>query len=503
MGSGTNFITLDNTGFYSSFRDLSFVNFATQTSNYVIECANDVNVEIYDCFFTGASNWSGVIDFTGTDSGNGAIIKNVYIANFANTAINVASALDTMYIEDLEILGGNVSTNIGINCTNGGAMLLADCQIIKCGINMQLNPGSGLTVSAVFGVNCFFDQGVLQSLNIVSSTSGTVFRTHFVGSWFTVSTGGANCQAIAITSSGAAIHSGIEFQNCWIMNASPGSTGTLTGVLVTGASDFTVSNCQIAGWTSGITVTPPTTAGVCQPTIVGNNIAAAGGIWQNSPTNTIGNVTGITLNAGAPTTYGNINIQSNTFAYNTTNISDSSTNANGTEKTIRNNPGNGRDVISARATSAGQTIISTTMTAVTGLTFPIVQPSLAYSFEAQLPNIAVSTTSSVAVGVAISVPPAATLTYSVFGNSTATTVFKNVYVTSTVTTAAQAGTFLTYGSATGGGMLQIKGVVAITATATSNTGSVQVMLGAAGSTATSPNSLVISAGSWINAYKVT
>jgi hypothetical protein len=338
MGSGVPFIKLLNTGFYSSFKYLNFVGFTTaQSGNYVIQCQNNANTEITDCFFTSAVTWAGVIDFTGTNAGNGAILKNIYIANWTGKAINVSSPLDTMYIEDLEIVGAGTAGQVGIFCDNGGAMLMSNSQIISADINMELAPTTGNTVSAVFLTNCFFDQGKTNSLLITGSGTGTVARCHFVGSWFTISgtasAGGAgtNTKCIQINSSGTGIHAGIEFQCCWIMNATTGSTGTLEGVLATAVQDITVSNCQVANWTNGIHITPPTTANVTSVLINGNNIGPAGLIAANT--------TGILLDAGAPTVYAGVSITGNMINGNTTQISDASTVTLAASKNIANNVG--------------------------------------------------------------------------------------------------------------------------------------------------------------------
>jgi collagen type VII alpha len=154
--------------------------------------------------------------------------------------------------------------------------------------------------------------------------------------------------------------------------------------------------------------------------------------------------------------------------------------------------------VGARMT-ASQTIGTTVMTAVTGLTFPIITPSVNYAFNVEISGVNIASTSSSAVGVGISVPPGATINYSVYGNTAATT-YKNAYVTATATTAAAVQGFVGTSGVTG--VLSIYGVV-VAGTATSATGSVQVMMNAVGSASTIANTATIQMGSWINAFKVT
>jgi hypothetical protein len=360
MGSATPFLSLNNTGFYTTLRDLSFVNFATQTSNYVIECNNNANTQIQDCFFTGASQWAGVIDFTGTNSGNGATVKNVYISNFAATAINVSSPLDTMYIEDLEILGSSVAGQIGVAFLNGGAAMMTNCQIIKCNINLQLSAITGDTIASVFATNCFFDQGLANALLITGA--GTVARCHFIGCWFTTAATGSSPSCISIATTGTSAHPGIEFKDCFVLNATTGST-TPNGVVITAGGDISIQNCVIAGWVTGISVTPSAVAaGTTSVLITGCWIGASGGVAANG--------TGIALAAGAPTTYGSVNIQDNTFLGNTTAaLTDASTLALGASKIIKDNAGLST---APRPIIASSAAINTTETYIpTALALPI------------------------------------------------------------------------------------------------------------------------------------
>lgn len=356
MGSAVNFINLSNTGFYSSFRDLNFVNFATQTNNYVIEGNNNANVEILDCFFTGAANWAGVLDFTGTNSGNGAILKNVYISQFAGTAINVSSPFSLLFIEDLEIIGGGVATSIGLNYSNGGASCINNSQIMGCNICLSLNAVTGATVSAVYVTNSFFDQGKTNALLITGAGTGTVARCKFTNCWFTSASNGTSPNCVQISTSGTAIHAGITFTNCMIGNATPGSSGTLVGINATSVADLTLVGCQISAWTQGISITPAS-AGTCILNFQGNQFGNYGLLT--------GNTTGIILNAGS-FVYGTINIQNNTFVGNTTNITDNSLFGAGTAalypKSIQDNTGS---IIAAwLANYTATTIPLTTVTCV-------------------------------------------------------------------------------------------------------------------------------------------
>ena len=344
-----NFITLDNTGYYTTFKDLSFNNFVTQTAGYVIEAQNDVNVLIQDCFFVGSSGatLAGVVDFTGTNSGNGAVIRNAYMAGFTGVGVNVSSPLDTMYLQDLEIVNNNGgSSSVGIQFLNGGAALLVDCQIINCGVNISLSPTTGNTVSAVFASNCFFDQGRTNSLLITGA--GTVARSHFTTCWFTLASTATSGTAVSIATTGSSAHSGLLFSGCYIINTPTATTSN--GLVATAAADLMIQGCKVSGWVNGISVTASANASTVL-NISGNIIGPSGGVAANT--------TGIVLNSG--TSYGSILISGNTIAGNTNSVTDNAVMVAGGQKAIQGNVG----LVVPRPVNVTATTISTTAAAVT------------------------------------------------------------------------------------------------------------------------------------------
>lgn len=363
MGSGVPFLKFLNTGFYTSVMDLNFVNFATQTTNYVIMGQNNANPQFINCFFTGASNWSGILDFTGTTAGNGAVIKNLYVSQFSAKCMNVVSPLSTMYVEDTLILGGGVANSIGLYCSDGGAVLLSNCQMITCDVNIKLEPANGKTVSAIFGVNCFFDQGVTNCMLITGAGTGTVARCHFVGCWFTISSVGSNTKCIEITSAGSGIHAGIQFQCCEIMNATAGSTGTLYGIFGDKIQDITISNSQFAGWTTDVSLTPASN-GTLQPQLSSNDFSNWGLIT--------GSANNVVLNVGS-FTYGQINIVGNVFGGTTTKLVDNAAVAVGAQKLITGNTGlaqPGIDVVAFQPTNPNLTASALNLIAGTSIRLP-------------------------------------------------------------------------------------------------------------------------------------
>lgn len=128
----------------------------------------------------------------------------------------------------------------------------------------------------------------------------------------------------------------------------------------------------------------------------------------------------------------------------------------------------GDALLGARLT-ATQTV-GTALANVTGLNFPLLQPGIAYNFEAHLIGNSSSSTLTAGTGVAISAPAGATLSAAAIGPTTSTSAQKQTFFTALST--AQTGFSATTGTLGG---ITIKGVITA-GTATSNTGTVQIMM---------------------------
>jgi len=494
-----NWITANtSTGNPTAFIGMNFFSSGVQqTAGFVLEFGNSLQPIVQNCEFSGnggTHQMFGAIGMHGTNSGNGGIIENCNFGQCNGNTIELAGGQGSTVIANCLGVGTTVSGTgaVGVSVTttsgtaNGGGVVLANNDFIGYTNNFSLSPVASTTLASVYAINCFFDQGVSNSIQLTGA--GTINHFRLVGCWMTGAATMTSGSAISISTTSGGGPYGVEIDSCYILNLN-GST-TSTGITATDVGDISITSCEISNWTTGVSITAANTAGATKVNMVGNVVGPSN--------NTSGNGTGILLNAGS-VAYGAIHITANQLSGNTTaNLTNSiTTNAPvlPAEMIIFDNAGTGKDNYVARNT-ATQSVGTTVMTAVTGLTFPIVQTGQAYAFQANIPA-AVTATASTGFGVAIAVPAGSTLSYAAAGGA-ANSKFNNVYNTATATSASQANGFLTTSGFTGNVVLN--GVIG----SASATGNVSVMVNAvSGSVSTAANTATIQLGAYISAWKVT
>jgi hypothetical protein len=309
----------------TSFINLCFFSSGVnQTTGATVEFGTSTQPLVANCQWNGGGGtnhlWNCLSYNGGTASpggANGGIIDNCNFGAFAGTAITVTSCIGSHAITNCLITGGYTggTAAAGITETNsttmitGGSAQINNCDIIGCVNNVLITAvtATSSTVASVFMTQCFLDQATGSGLLITGG--GTVARCHFESCWFTVAASSSSDSAIQITTTGSSIHTGIVFDDCWILNT-PAGGGTPNGIVATAVSDIQISNCRIAGWTgSGISLTPAASNSL-SPKIMGNTIGPSGGVG--------GNGTGITLAANGADTYGAVLISDNLMIGNTT-----------------------------------------------------------------------------------------------------------------------------------------------------------------------------------------
>lgn len=305
----------------------------SQTAGAVIEFGNTFQPQVLFCQFSGGGGtfqmFNGV-SMVGTNSGNGGTIDGCNFGQCNGTNIICDTGQGSTVISNTLIVGTTVSGRsvAGIQCgasgASGGAVQIDNCDVIACTVNLLLNPSNTRTLASIYAVNSFFDQGASQALRITGA--GTVLRCRFQSCYFTLLAASSSASAVQVDTSGASIHGGIEFDNCWILNT-PASGGSPLGFNLTAIQDIGIRNCQIAGFTTGIDVTP-NASNNCNLMILDNDIGAVGGVGANT--------TGILLRAG---TYAGVFVSGNRVSGNTTNINDSSTVTQPYNKSINGNTG--------------------------------------------------------------------------------------------------------------------------------------------------------------------
>lgn len=287
---------------------LGFISSATRTAGaFVYLNASKQQVKNFrmDAAFNGIYNNAGSV----------VRIEGGYIFNTASngSAITFAggSGSNDLYVDRVTISAdANDSTRFGIKITDAGAVNITNCDIIRHGINLEMNPGNGQAVPYVYCLNSYFDTGT-AGVRFNSSGTGFVQGFRAVGCWF-----GSN------VNNGVAMNGsvyGAEFIGCHAF-----SNG-LNGVTIssTNVADVSIIGGAYCGNTSsGVLVI----ANVNYFSVIGARI----GNGYQKP----GNVNGVTVTAGTSNYY---RIIGNDLTGNTgTNLSDGGT---GATAIIRDNLG--------------------------------------------------------------------------------------------------------------------------------------------------------------------
>ena len=364
-------ITLTATNPFTQFRDMTFTTTVAQTAGAVVNVNGNSNINFYGCAFQGGSTSNTLfngINFTGTSGGQNSLVFNCYFSLFSGTGIIVNSTAATPTLIGGVIngaLAGTTQATAGINTILAASLTVDNTDIVNCTNNFLSNPTTGTTVGL-----CWFTTSSLDNSNGASvkiTGAGATLRTKFVGCSMSLSSVASGVGAVEYSSTYTnAAGVGLDFNLCNILNLFA-TAGTLTGFSLTTAPDFHIIACNIAGWATGISVTPAALAGMCKSHIMGNRFAANSGVSAC--------VTGIVLNVGT-VAYGSVLIEGNGMAGVTTPLTDNAGLGTGTSatgvKVIANNTG----VVSARPMNVAATAIPlTTVTNVDSLGGLLIPPA--------------------------------------------------------------------------------------------------------------------------------
>lgn len=217
-----------------------------------------------------------------------------------------------IYLTHITMSGtANVPSAVGINLQNAGAVNITDCDIIRHGNDLLINPGNGQLVAYVYCNNSYFDTAT-NGVNIAPTGTGLVQGVRMMGCWTSAHTG----QGVNLAATGGTI-AGVELigQQCF----SNGGNGVAAGA----GTDLHILGGVYAGNTSaGLSVT----AGVSFFSVVGARMG--------NGYNKAGNAFGIFIAVGASNEY--LIVANDLTGNTTTNFSDGGT---GTIKNIRGNTG--------------------------------------------------------------------------------------------------------------------------------------------------------------------
>lgn len=305
------FLTLTAGYWYTQFRDMTFTAATNQSSGAAITTGNNVGINFYNVSIqSNGGTWFNAIDFTGANGGNQCYISFCVFSGFTNHGVIINGAGSSPVFLSTNIQGQwGTTAQTALSCMNvqlAGAVQIDDCDFIGANNNLLINPIVATVVASVQVTNTYFDFASGSCLKITGA--GATVRSSFIGCTFTTSVQSTGYSAVEISTTVAAGAQGIDFIRCNVLNTFA-TTGTTNGFLITGAADYSIEDCRVAGWTNGLNLTPHTTAAATLAQIQNNIIGTSGGYGVNT--------VGILLNAGAAT-YGALEIQNNDVSGNTT-----------------------------------------------------------------------------------------------------------------------------------------------------------------------------------------
>lgn len=426
----TGLFTLTSGNWYTNFEKLTFGCQTTQVSGNAITVNDNVAVNFRDVTFSAfGGQWFNCVDFTGTaQAANTTVIDTCFFSGFKNFGVNVAADGASLMLVNTIIQGQWGSTTqlaaACMNVVNAGAIQIDNSDLIGGVNDLLLNPTAGKVIASVYVTNTYMDFSGGSCLKI--SGAGATVRCRFIAVSCTTANSFTGTSAVEISTTVTAGAQGIDFENCSILNTF-GTTGTTNGFIITGAADFSIIGCRVAGWTNGINITPFNSAGKTQPMITDNTIGPTAGFG--------GNTVGILLNAGA-VQYGDTLIQNNLLNGNTTPISDSSTHTPAAFKLVSGNAGWSGGAGDLQAlTSAGAARINTRGTVTVGTAATLM-------FTVRMPPNSVSVGQKFLIRFTGQASAAATITCAIAAGPNGTTA--DTVVSTVASAAALANAYVTH-----------------------------------------------------------
>lgn len=222
---------------FIQFEDLTFTTNVVKSAGYAINSGPTFSYgRIRRCNVTGSAS---VTMFNGFRAS--ATLMNVEESEmrfFTNFGIMIDGNSDHQ-------IKGVVTDNVvqaaaGIRVENTASLVIGDCNIIHSGVALDVAPGVGITVPSMKVYESFFDT---STIGLRIGGAGSVFRSSFVGCWFSSHT----TYGVHLNN---ALASGIDFQSCdMYSNAVPGGQQQY-GIYAQACKDWSATHCRMAGHTT-------------------------------------------------------------------------------------------------------------------------------------------------------------------------------------------------------------------------------------------------------------
>lgn len=229
---------------YCAVQDLGFDASVTRTSgSYIHITINCIRSRVRDFLmlngFTGITAvcadtiWIENGDIFDTQTGG-------YGIRFVGDGVTPGG--NDLYVNHVTMSGSSNRATAGIQITNNGAINITDCDIIRHGTCLLINPANGEVASAIYVLNSYFDTAT-NGVSINPAAGGTVAQVRVADCWMSAHSG----TGVIIGATGTIL--GVEFVSPHIFS------NVVRGVFLGGGSDIHFIGGGICGNTGdGVTI---------------------------------------------------------------------------------------------------------------------------------------------------------------------------------------------------------------------------------------------------------
>lgn len=246
LGAGCNQSIITTNSATANLIDLNFRSCGVEHLGFASSVTRTTGAYIY---LEVTANYSHVKNFQMTGYGIGIVTNGGVTQWFSegNMFAPVANAIgfqalnngNDLYLRNITMSANAlVSTATGINLVYTGAVNITDCDIIRHGQCLLLNPGNGQLVVDVYALNSYFDTAS-NGVNVNPSGTGLVQGLRLLGCWSSAHTGSG------IITQGTGTITGLR-----IIDLQCYSNGT-NGITHGNGSDLHVLGGVFAGHTAG------------------------------------------------------------------------------------------------------------------------------------------------------------------------------------------------------------------------------------------------------------
>lgn len=208
---------------YQMISSMSFTSSATRTAGaYINISANCSNSRVRDFYMD--KQYTGIL---------GSNINSIWVdtGTIYNTAVNgfgiqLTGGGNDIYLNKITMSGVSNVATAGINLINVGAVNITDCDIIRHGTDLLINPGAGQVVTSIYVENTYFDTATNGVVIAPTNAGGTVQGLRFVGCW----TSAHSNVGFTVGSVGSIF--GVECVSLYAFS------NTANGILLSGGSDI-------------------------------------------------------------------------------------------------------------------------------------------------------------------------------------------------------------------------------------------------------------------------